>query len=824
MFVSGKAEFSSSLSVRSFVRLGSSLSSNSVVVGLCLSVSEQSVVSNLSVTGALAVTDVVSAEGPVCIMAIVSCNDRLILANSAEINGLLTGRNGMEIDGPITMHALSKLSASDSVELGSSLSVRAFVRLGNSLSVHTTCACNDISVRQAVTMGTVLSVSGEKPLLILSDTPIDVRTDMNVMSNLSVGESSVFGAHVSVGGSVGVGAGLTVMGYSRINDSLSVLSSVFAGSSLSVTTGGLIGGILSVHGPTILSEDVDVLSGGISIRGYSVVTGRASFGASVCIGSAGMFSVASHDTIFGGQLSTTQSTRFGSSIRVISDTNVDGHCCCGSLTSDSLTVTGPVSIQGNEVVSGSVMIASSLSVAGDIGGVAAILESLILTSTLSVQGNTNLNGPVSVNSGSTLLPSLSVSEKLRCSGLLSVHRETVSRRLSVDEAVIFMESMSVGGPLVLRSSLSVGESAQFESLGIKNDCDIYGGVSVAERVVCGTVSVRFDSKLSGEVRVGDAMHVDATVTVSAGLSVAGLTRAADADIAGSASVSGELIVFQATRLNGFVSVSGPMMCGSSQTVNGVSIMSSMSVQDHLQVGKSVSVVDIAVFKHGLSALQAIVAGSGFSSVGSTVITNDLSVGGALRLGDFSLYANETQMISATSNGMGCFYGTWSFETPVATSDRRLKSDITPLAKSLQLRKEDDSEPVSAWLLRELRPVSFVLNEGDGIRRFGFIAQELERVMPELVRKIVDSDGHSTEQTLSVIYQDLVAVLTMIVQDQDVQIAEMKKASINQEERIRVLEETVIRQAGHVDALVIEIQEILTLLGRQRTNDKEMVIT
>jgi hypothetical protein len=190
-----------------------------------------------------------------------------------------------------------------------------------------------------------------------------------------------------------------------------------------------------------------------------------------------------------------------------------------------------------------------------------------------------------------------------------------------------------------------------------------------------------------------------------------------------------------------------------------------------------------------------------------VIDGDLSVGGALRLGDFAIYADETQMISASANGVGCFHGTWSFEVAATTSDRRLKSDIVPLAKSLEDRVNESDERISTWLLRELRPVSFVLNDGDGIRRFGFVAQELERVMPELVRKILASNDPSTEQTLSVIYQDLVAVLTMIVQDQDLRLSGVHTKLVRAEERITNLEARISEQARMAEDLAIRMQEL-----------------
>ncbi|CAL1132415.1 unnamed protein product [Cladocopium goreaui] len=71
----------------------------------------------------------------------------------------------------------------------------------------------------------------------------------------------------------------------------------------------------------------------------------------------------------------------------------------------------------------------------------------------------------------------------------------------------------------------------------------------------------------------------------------------------------------------------------------------------------------------------------------------------------------------------------------------------------------DRAKAVGWLLRELRPVSYHFKEGPEAKlaRHGFIAQELEKVMPELVRDHKDRKH--------VVYQDLVALLTLASQVQ-----------------------------------------------------------
>merc|ERR1719310_1976205 len=86
---------------------------------------------------------------------------------------------------------------------------------------------------------------------------------------------------------------------------------------------------------------------------------------------------------------------------------------------------------------------------------------------------------------------------------------------------------------------------------------------------------------------------------------------------------------------------------------------------------------------------------------------------------------------------------------------------TPALPSTSKQQQD---PPIGWLLRELRPVSFKLKSGPEAKylKFGFIAQELETVFPNLVRNIGGEAG-SEEGTKAIATQDLIAVLTLALQ-------------------------------------------------------------
>ena len=100
-------------------------------------------------------------------------------------------------------------------------------------------------------------------------------------------------------------------------------------------------------------------------------------------------------------------------------------------------------------------------------------------------------------------------------------------------------------------------------------------------------------------------------------------------------------------------------------------------------------------------------------------------------------------------------------TTVHTSDRRLKTNITPLEKSLDKVMKlngvtfnwDKSNPKNANASTTLQ--------------YGFIAQELEKVIPELVNE--GSDGYKT-----VNYVGVIPVLTQAIQEQQQEIEQLKE--------------------------------------------------
>jgi len=98
------------------------------------------------------------------------------------------------------------------------------------------------------------------------------------------------------------------------------------------------------------------------------------------------------------------------------------------------------------------------------------------------------------------------------------------------------------------------------------------------------------------------------------------------------------------------------------------------------------------------------------------------------------------------------------------------------------------------LLRQLRPVSYSFRKGMDSKymRFGFIADELESVVPEVVRRPGDRDV--TDQK-AVVYQDLIALLASASQSQQNLIEQQHKMLMEMEMRLRKIEEAKKEDSG-----------------------------
>ncbi len=142
-----------------------------------------------------------------------------------------------------------------------------------------------------------------------------------------------------------------------------------------------------------------------------------------------------------------------------------------------------------------------------------------------------------------------------------------------------------------------------------------------------------------------------------------------------------------------------------------------------------------------------------SSAGSYVTDWPSGWGGGLATFDFSC--------------AGIYYNTLA-----ARSDIRLKKDINPLSNDLRDK------------FMQLNPVTYHWKDTskDPKLQYGLIAQETEKIFPEMVSTATDE-----MQTKSINYQDLHAISIKVIQEQQKQIELLLKNQKQMEKRIKILE-------------------------------------
>ena len=142
-------------------------------------------------------------------------------------------------------------------------------------------------------------------------------------------------------------------------------------------------------------------------------------------------------------------------------------------------------------------------------------------------------------------------------------------------------------------------------------------------------------------------------------------------------------------------------------------------------------------------------------------TNNLSsVTDVFRLGGGSVTPASDNAVTLGQSSRR-WTAVWAVDGSINTSDARLKKDIEPIAEGLPL-------------IQQLNPVSFKwkANQDQGRSHTGFIAQELQEVVPHLVidhewREVPDSDQREWVETehLGVNYAELIPILTKAIQEQ-----------------------------------------------------------
>merc|ERR1719197_521828 len=274
-------------------------------------------------------------------------------------------------------------------------------------------------------------------------------------------------------------------------------------------------------------------------------------------------------------------------------------------------------------------------------------------------------------------------------------------------------------------------------------------MSVLDFVHLGSsLSLRSMSRLASAMSVHSASRFGASISmfdflaIGSSLSMRNIARIGSSmSLLSAAALSSTLSVGSDALMCGSLSLRSYQLCGSAMSIlDFVHLGSTISCRGFARLGSTLSITSVAKLS-GDVALNLDSSNNrrlyldGDSE--KTYITYDSSSTPKAVQHYVNNGGTPFRALAVTGTG-GTLHGVWSADVSLTLSDRRVKTDVEPIAATLR-RAFSRAEPEAAaagpaddasgrpasWVLWELRPVSFRLKTGPEAKfvKFGFIAQE-----------------------------------------------------------------------------------------------------
>ena len=562
---------------------------------------------------------------------------------------------------------------------------------------------------------------------------------LKVTGGITVHNNGFDGTHgltVNAGG-VKITGGVSILGGATVTGGITVVTA-----GLTITSGAsiLATGLTVVDGVTIESAGAHVYGGMKLTGGLTVYSSGARITGGLTVVDTGLYVLDTGTSIYASGIKVTGgATITTSGIRILSG----GMKLTGGLTvfNSGLQVTNGLTAASKlEVVAGGASVAS--------GGIKVAGGLTVEDSGANVMGLQVTDGMTLRDTGAVVTGGLTVVDTgvfvTTDGGTIAAGGLNVQGGLASDELHVEVSGLDVtGGVSVASGGMKVAGGITHTISGMTVPAD---GMSVTSSgmVVTGGVTVS-----SGGVFVeGGGAHVTGGFTVSvSGVTVTGGVTISDTglvitsdgvsvatgglEIAGGATVStgGVRVETSGFELTGGLSIgdSSLRITGGltiSDTGLGIDASGGTIGANGLKIASGLTVTG-----NTLSAPDIVVTG-GLSARGSAVITGGLTV----HTSGLKVESSSTNTITGNSHSTGtlCIANNLNGNFVVNPSDRRLKEDITPVKDSL------DS-------ITKLRGVYYKWSKDSPQAKFhkkrnmGLIAQDVQKLFPELVTKIMDGD-------------------------------------------------------------------------------------
>ena len=290
-----------------------------------------------------------------------------------------------------------------------------------------------------------------------------------------------------------------------------------------------------------------------------------------------------------------------------------------------------------------------------------------------------------------------------------------------------------------------------------------------------------------------AVAVDGSVTVTAGTLTVGTTEVHQATtLNGDTAVNGTLTVGtgKATTLNGTLAVGTSATprattLNGDTTITGNTTLATVTVAADAQFDKAVTITGNLTGNGGTTILSGnVTLGSSSGGKNTIAIVGDVSSSGTMQVEGAATFADNVTGISF-----------------IANSDRTLKANIKPI----------DAEKALA-AVTAMQPCQYEFKKNPGDARCGVIAQDLQQVVPALVKT-------TAAGTLAVDYNDMNAYLIGAIQALRTQMAK-ESASHRAEAKKSAAEAAALRaelaKKGIPSAALAELESVKHSVQEMRT--------
>ncbi|KAJ3088621.1 hypothetical protein HK102_008325 [Quaeritorhiza haematococci] len=433
------------------------------------------------------------------------------------------------------------------------------------LTSSTTSATNQaVAVHGGLGIGGNLFVSGPVVFTSTVDSINPVTGGLVISGGLGVAGNASIAGRASLGEAE---AGTLIVSGAAETGSLTVRGAIEVEGGLTAEQ-GLIQNLTVQSGVTVVSAGLSVASGPTTLQTLSVQSGlNVQSGLTV---ESGILKVESGSTVLQGL--TAQSVQVHTALEASSGVFAQD-VSVGTLQSQgAVTLQSSLNAQGNITTAQSlsaadILCSGSLTVQGDLSAASAVSAQSLsvevdaaVSGTLVVTGNVQVNDPQDAVVG-TGAAALTVSGGSRIGKSL-----IVGNGLSVGGASAFANNIEVYGTLYAASTQDPGALVVAGGAGISKALSVGGAFAATGPTTLSTLSVAGSSSFGGSAGFADSLRVSGASELIGSVSLTGTLAVQDAvSVSGSMSVQGQLVLGSGAAVAGNVAVGGDFDAGTIQT-------------------------------------------------------------------------------------------------------------------------------------------------------------------------------------------------------------------------------------------------------------------